>query len=197
MAKEVISDEVKGIAKAISKLVEVFKFTKDNWWLLAIFGTMIWGTAKMYYYTQVEPEVRGYVTTIIYDMGKDSIPKMVHSILENQPVGFRGLLADTTKIPKEELVGVLGNIIVNYSKLEVEVIELKNEVSYLNEFTIFLLETLYTKDVYRGVTYYVTQQGDFKYLDMYKKLWDASYNAACDCYYYYPNYANGQRLKCE
>ena len=173
------------------------KLVNEYWGALVIIGSLFSTFLVAMWVAFAVPIINDTIDARVLIIGRDSMPAMVHNILKTQPVGFRGGLSDTTKIPKDLLVGVLGNMILQDSKKEKDILDLQYEVDYLDNFTLFLLKTLYQRVEYDQVPFFVTEKGTYMYLDMYKKLWDASYNAECDCFYYYPNYANGQRLDCE
>lgn len=174
-----------------------FKWIQEHWGMLVIVGSGFWTFVVALWMAFAAPVIDEHIDSRITAWKNDSLNIIVDNHLRTKGGGFRGQLADTTKIPKDKLVSILGGIMVEEPNTQADIDYLFDEVDYLNNFNIFILSTLYQKYDYNGVTFYLTAQGDYKYLDMYKKLWDAAYNAADDCFYYYPSYGNGNRLKCD
>jgi hypothetical protein len=75
--------------------------------------------------------------------------------------------------------------------------KLEDSQSYQKGYNFFLLKNIASRDSYRGVIFWYPSDGNTYYRDIYGLVWDAKYDAYDDCYYYYPSYANGERLKCE
>lgn len=181
----------------MGQLKKIADFVQSYWLLLGILGGGLTTVATGVHSYIIMPEINGVIDSRVVIMFKDSAGVIIDRHLTSKGGGFRGGLSDTTKIPKDKLVSVLGAIMIEEGDKEKRIIELENELDYQKGFNKFLLKTLYQKVNYGPVTFYQTAAGDFKYLDLYGYLWDAAYNAADDCFYFYPNYANGQRLKCE
>jgi len=189
--------EIKGIAKVVKKAIEVARFTKENWYILAVLVGMVWGTAKLYYYQYVEPEVRTYVTTIVYEMGKDSIPIMIHSeldtILSKRGMGYREQLSNETGVPKDSMAVEFGKVYRAYKSID----SLRKYVHYTNGVFKMLVNQFFVKYEHTdGAILYQCPSGDYYYFDVFGLLWDATYKASDNCFYYYPPYNNNERTKC-
>ena len=176
---------------------KLLDFINQYWGPLAILGTIASSVLTFIWVVVLLPMVDAHIDSRVLVIGRDSMPGMVHRILDEQPVGFRGLLADTTKIDKADLPGKLGHMMITEKEKEAAIEKLQGDISYQEGFNLWLLKTLYPVYVYKGVSFYVTPKGTYKYLDMFNRLWDANYNADYDCFFFYPDYSNGDRLKCE
>lgn len=200
MAEEKLTEEVRGIAKVVAKFVEVAKFTKDNWYILAIICGIVWKSAGFYYKANIEPQVNTYVRTIVYEMGKDSIPVMIHSeldtILSKRGVGFRTGIAIETNTPKDSVLPEYKKMYFSYLKQGKQVDTLRNFVSYTNGVIHLFVQQFFEKYTHvDGAILWITPSGDYKHFDSFGLLWDAVYNQADNCFYFYPPYTSA-RLRC-
>ena len=191
--------DIKGIAKVISKFVEIVTFTKENWYLLVLFGGMIWGIAKMYYYNFVEPEVNHYVTTVVIQ--SDTLPviikSQVDSILEKRGVSFRSELVSKMNVNKDQVADSIGYMYVSFKNYKNKVDEFDKYVFYTNGIIKLLVQESFKLYVDpKGVKIYDAPSGDTYYFDSFGFLWGATWSNADNCYYYFPPYNNNERTKC-
>jgi len=133
----------------------------------------------------------------VIKMANDSLGTMIDSHMSSKGGGFRGGLSDKTGINKESIVDSLAVQMLSEGKLRAEVKRLQDELDYQKGYNFWVLKQVAEKRSYNDVTFWLPPDGNTYYLDIYNYLWDAKYDAYDDCYYFYPSYGNGNRLKCE
>ena len=180
--------------KSINKIVE---WVQNHWGALAIVGGMFWSFITAIWMAFALPIIDGHIDKRVMSLAKDSLSLMVDAHLSNNGGGFRGQLSDTTKIPKEQLAGVLGNIILKEDGVLTKIKKLEDELDYQKGYNFWLLKQIATKAPYDGVDYWFPSDGNVYYRDVYGYVWDSKWDNYDKCYYFYPSYANGNRLKCD
>lgn len=187
------------IAKVIETCIEVYKFTVKYWYILTFFSAILWKVAGFYYTYKVEPQVQTYVRTIVYEMGKDSIPIMIHmeldTILAKRGVGFRTGIAISTKVEKDSVIAEYKKMYDAYLKVPNQIDSLKKFVKYSNGVDYMLVKELFTKIIAdNGAIIYEGPSGDDYYFDIFGMVWDATLKS--DGWSYYPPYNNNKKTKC-
>jgi hypothetical protein len=164
------------------------------WGALLVLGGLVSTVVTFAWNFILLPQVDGHIDSRVLKMANDSLGIMIDQHMIQKGGGFRGALADSTGMKKEKVVGVLAKII---KEEEGRVRKLEDEVDYQHGYNFFILKNIVDKVEHNGVTFWLPMDGNVYYQDMYGLVWDAKYDAYDDCYYYYPNYSNGERLKCD
>jgi len=174
-----------------------FKWLQEHWGILAIFGSGFWAFVTALWIAFAVPVIDSHIDSRLMILANDSLSVMIDSHLTNKGGGFRGQLADTTKIPKSEIVNVLGSLILNEDGVITRLNKLEDELNYQQGFNFWVLKQTADKVTHNSVTFWLPPDGNAYYRDMYGYIWDAKFDNYDDCYYFYPSYANGNRLKCD
>lgn len=178
----------------MKKLLELIN---QYWSAIAILITgisFIWGIV---WQSLLMPQIDSHIDSRVRKMATDSLGYYIDNHMVETGGGFRGALADSTGLSKTQVVKRLTELINEEGQVKGEILKLKDEVSYQHGYNFFLLKNIAQKMEYKGVIYWQPYDGNTYYQDMYGLVWDAKYDAYDDCYYYYPSYGNGNRLKCE
>ena len=177
--------------------MKYFKWLQEHWGFIAILSGGFWTVIVSLYMAFVAPVIDAHIDSRIDAWKKDSLSIAVDTHLKTKGGGFRGQLSDTTKIPKNLLVSKLGGMMIEESETLARIKKLEEAASYQEGYNFFVLKNIAEKSSYKSVTFWLPSDGNAYYLDVYKQLWDAKFDNYDDCYYYYPSYANGNRLKCD
>jgi hypothetical protein len=176
---------------------KIFSWINGHIGALAILGGVFWSFVTAIWVAFALPVIDSHIDSRVMALAKDSLGDLVDEHLKGNGGGFRGQLADTTGIPKHKIVSVLGELILEEDGLSTKLTKLENELDYQRGYNFWILKQVANKSTYNGVVFWTPPDGNVYYRDVYQYLWDAKYDNYDDCYYYYPNYANGNRLKCD
>lgn len=176
---------------------KILNWVNGHWGALAILGGMFWSFVTAVWMAFALPVIDAHIDKRVMNLAKDSLGLLVDSHIKSNGGGFRTQLADTTKISKEDIVGVLGSVILKEDGVITRLSKLEDEIDYQRGYNFWILKQVAEKNTYHNVTFWLPPDGNVYYRDMYQYLWDAKYDNYDDCYYYYPNYANGNRIKCD
>jgi len=181
----------------MAQVKKIADFIQNYWLLIGLFCTGLGSVIGFTHNYIIMPEIHKVIDNRIMIMANDSLADMIDDHLTEKGGGFRGTLSDSTGLSKQQVVKVLADMIGEESTIKGDVMKLQDEVDYQHGYNFFLLKNIAEKSTYNGVTYWRPYDGNTYYQDMYGLVWDAKYDAYDDCYYFYPNYSNGNRLKCE
>jgi len=176
---------------------KILNWVNGHWGVLAILGGMFWSFVTAVWMAFALPVIDGHIDKRVMNLAKDSLGLLVDAHIKGNGGGFRTELADTTKLPKDRIVGVLGGIILRADGVDTRLTKLESELDYQRGYNFWVLKQVAEKRSYQGVTFWLPPDGNTYYRDIYQYLWDAKYDNYDDCYYFYPNYANGNRLKAD
>ena len=182
---------------SVENIRKIFGWINGHLGALAIVGGVFWSFVTAIWVAFALPVIDSHIDSRVMSLAKDSLGELVDEHLKANGGGFRTQLADSTKIPKEKIVSVLGDVILREDGVLNRLSKLENELDYQVGYNFWILKQVAEKRTYKNVTYWLPPDGNTYYRDVYKYLWDAKYDNYDDCYYYYPNYANGNRLKCD
>lgn len=164
------------------------------WGALLVLGGIASTIITFLWFAIVVPVIDEHIDSRVMKMANDSLSIMIDSHLTSKGGGFRGALADSTGVKKDNVVGVLSKIM---TEEETRLAKLEEEVDYQHNYNFFLLKNIADKVEHNGIVFWLPMDGNVYYQDVYGLVWDAKFDAYDDCYYYYPSYGNGNRLKCE
>jgi hypothetical protein len=181
----------------MENIKKIFGWFNGHLGALAIIGGFFWSFVTAIWVAFALPVIDSHIDKRVMNLAKDSLGLLVDSHIKGNGGGFRTQLADTTKIPKEQLAGVLGNIILKEDGVLTKIKKLEDELDYQKGYNFWLLKQIATKAPYDGVDYWFPSDGNVYYRDMYGYVWDSKWDNYDKCYYFYPSYANGNRLKCD
>lgn len=172
-------------------------FVNNHIGILTIIGAGFWTFVVALWYAFAVPVIDEHIDSRVIKMANDSLGVMIDSHMSSKGGGFRGGLSDKTGIEKESIVDSLAVQMLAVDKLKADVKKLQDELDYQRGYNFWILKQVARKDTYNNVTFWLPPDGNTYYLDFYQYIWDAKYDAYDDCYYFYPSYGNGNRLKCE
>lgn len=181
----------------LNNIKKIFGWINEHLGALAIVGGLFWSFVTAIWMAFALPVIDSHIDTRVMILAKDSLGDLVDSHLKTKGGGFRGQLADTTNIPKDAIVPTLGRMMTREDSILIRIQVLENELDYQRGYNFWILKQVATKSTYKDVIYWTPPDGNVYYRDMYQYLWDAKYDNYDDCYYFYPSYANGNRLKCD
>lgn len=194
-------EQIKETAKLLTQLKGLAGFIKTNFAMVAIVGgglTAGGGSiVSVYYNAIVVPEMEYFVRGVITAYEADSLGHKIDAHMKTKGGGFRSGLSDSTGIDKNLIIDSLSAIITGESKLINRILTLENELEYQKRFNFWTLKQSADKFEHNGINFWQPADGNTYFVDIYGYLWDAKYDNYDDCYYYYPSYGNGNRLKCE
>ena len=180
----------------LNSFKKILDWINGHWGALAILGGIFWSFVTALWVAFALPVIDSHIDSRVVKMANDSLGNMIDGHLERKG-GFRGQLADTTGLSKNEIVPALGRILTREDSIIGRIQYLENELDYQIGYNFWVLKQVSDKSVYNGVTFWLAPDGNVYYQDVYKYLWDAKYDSYDDCYYYYPSYSNGNRIKCD
>lgn len=175
---------------------QILKWVVEYWGALAIIGGAFWSFITAIWIAFVLPLIDTHIDNRVYKMAGDSLGLMIDSHLTSKGGGFRGGFSELTGIPKEFVIDSLAYLYLNELDKDKVLYEGKKAMQYQKGLNDLILDELFQQTNYGGVNYYLRSTGDFLFKDSLGLLWDANYNGACDCFYYYPPYTD-TRLKCK
>jgi len=181
----------------LTNFKKIFGWINGHLGALAIIGGMFWSFVTAIWIAFALPVIDGHIDNRFMVLANDSLGGLVDSHLKTKGGGFRGQLSDTTGIPKEAIVPKLGRLLTREDSILNRISYLENELDYQIGYNFWILKQVAEKSVYNDVTFWLPPDGNVYYRDVYKYLWDAKYDSYDDCYYFYPNYSNGNRIKCD
>lgn len=175
----------------------VLELINKYWGALLVLGGIFSTVITFMWNLLVIPQIDSHIDSRVMKMANDSLGLMIDNHMVSKGGGFRGGLSDSTGIKKEAIIDTLSNQILGEVKIKADIRKNQEALSYQDGYNFFILKQIATKDAYDGVTFWLPPDGNVYYRDMYGLLWDAKYDSYDDCYYFYPSYGNGNRLKCE
>ena len=181
----------------LNSVNKIISWVQDHWGVLAILGGMFWSFITALWMAFALPVIDGHIDKRVMNLAKDSLGLMVDAHIKGNGGGFRSELADTIKIPKEKIVATLGGVVLRENSILNRLTSIENEIDYQKGYNFWVLKQVADKRTYQDVIFWLPPDGNTYYRDVYQYLWDAKYDNYDDCYYFYPNYANGNRLKCD
>lgn len=179
------------------RIKRYLEFINQHLGIIGIAGAGFWTFVVALWYAFAVPVIDSHIDSRVIKMANDSLAGMIDAHLSSKGGGFRGGLSDKTGIDKESIVDSLAVQMLSEDKLKGEVKKLQDEIDYQRGYNFWVLKQVAHKEAYNGVTFWLPSDGNTYYLDIYGYIWDAKYDAYDDCYYFYPSYGNGNRLKCE
>ena len=191
-----IEQELKGIAKVIFRVQEVYKFTLKYWYILGVVCGVVWASAKGYYYTYAEPEIRNFIVVVAKDSLAPLVPAVVDTVLSHRGVSFRVQLSEATKIPKDSVAKEYAKMYFEYRNQSKQLDSLRKYVNYLNGVIHLFADEIFTSfEAQNGAEILLAPSGDTYYFDVFGLLWSANWRSDGN-YYYFPPYLNNAMLRC-
>jgi len=195
-----IENDLKGVAKVIATIQEVYRFTTKYWYILGFLCAAIWGVTKTYYKVYAEPEIRNYIVVVAKDSLAPLVPLLIHAeldtILKKKGVSFRVQIAEGTGLQKDSVSVEFAKMYKAFLNQRKEIDSLRRFVSYMNGVTnLFAHELFQEFEATNGAKILYAPSGDSYYFDYFGLLWGANLKADGN-YYFYPPYLNNARMKC-
>lgn len=157
--------------------------------VLGILGTLASATAFAIYSTYIEPKMIEFIDNRYNTLAEERV--------KSRPKWFSDRFSEFTGVDKELIGDSLGVMYLNSRNTTKTIKDNKAFIEYQKGLNDFLINQTCTKINDLGIEFIVSVSGDFYYRDEYGYIWDVIYVAQNHKYYYFPKWANGERIECK
>lgn len=195
MKKDENIAQVNKLAKIILQVKGAILFVKDYWVILGVLWFLFVGGVTLWYNQEVEPTMNKYVTKVTHKWMEDSLGIFIDSHMAEKGGGFRGRLADTLDISKEDVVHRFARLALNEDSMWLRLNELGIKVAHARAIADLSIHESFRDTTNSGVKLLISLKGEMFYLDSLKIPWGAFYRNRK--WVYFPPYNNNQMTDCK
>jgi hypothetical protein len=187
----------------MEKLISQFKKLYEHKEIIVGLCTVLFAVGKFVHDSwfipnYVEPQVR----EMSYKLYADSSEVWSNRWINKMPGGFGGQMAKAFEMDKDAIPDTLAKLYQTEKGRDMTLTYLMDRMTYQSNFNTTLILMATSPYNYGGVKMRKTPEKDNGKFDAYwkdgfGKWWKAVYYADEDAYFCFPDYSNGQRIKCD
>ena len=187
----------------MEKATKLVKIIQEYWLFITIAFAGLTGAVKFAHtYLMVPYVIEPMVRDMSYKLYSDSSDVWSANWMSKMPGGFGGNMAKEFGISKDSVVVALADIYREEQGRDMSTTYLMDRMTYQINFNSTVMLAITEPYKHNGVKMRKTatkENGKFDayWKDDFGKWWKAVYYADEDGYFCFPDYTNGQRLKCE